>query len=656
MRASSSRDRPGAAPRSPTRKAVPGALPRVGSPLRRFLQAPAQAKVDEASRTLELSFSSEQPCDQWFGREVLLHDPDSADLTRLNAGAPLLFNHDQGDVLGVVESAYIDSDRRGYAVVRFGRDERGEWAMQQVSDGVLKNVSFAYLVDEYEQQSDPETGAETFIARRWTALEISIVTVPADPSVGVGRSFTLKDPKIMDPQDLTGEAGNPSRRQRAAAAAAVELERDRVLAIQAACRNYGAQHLERQFIESGASIEEVRSQILDMRTGNSQRPVSRAGRGDGLENPGARGIGLSDDEVRSFSIVRAINAMLTNDWSAAGLERAASRAMEQRYGRPSQGIFVPPEVMQRGQWGQRAPYAVGATGTGGALVETTLAADQFIEVLRNQVVCVQAGATVLSGLQGNVDIPRQITASTAYWTAESGGITESEGTFDKLSLRPKTIGALSNMSRLMLLQGTPAIEMLARQDLIKVLGLGLDLAALSGSGASNQPTGVSNTAGVGSVVMGTNGANVTLDTLVALETSLNSANAPLSARGYVINAKTAATLKNLKSTTGQYLWTDSPPGQRSGTPHTFNGYPVFVSNQARSNLTKGTSNGVCSELFFGSWSDLIIAQWGTLEILVNPYDSTGFTTGDVKVRAMQTVDIGVRHAASFAVCSDALTP
>ena len=263
---------------------------------------------------------------------------------------------------------------------------------------------------------------------------------------------------------------------------------------------------------------------------------------------------------------------------------------------------------------------------------------------------------ILSGLQGNVDLPRQLSQTGTYWVAEGGVPTEAEATFDKLSLRPKTIGALSKMSRLMLLQATPAIELLARQDLMKTLGLGVDLAALSGSGASNQPTGIVNTVGISPLILGTNGANVTLDTLIALETILNGANAPLATRGYLINPKTAATLKNLKSSTGQYLWTDSAPGQRSATPHSFGGYPVYVTNQCRSTLTKGSSSGVCSELFFGSWSDLVIAQWGTLEVLVNPYDSTGFTAGDVLIRAFQTVDIGVRHPASFTVCSDALTP
>ena len=131
--------------------------------MRRFVQASAQASVDEDTRTLELSFSSEAPVGQWFGAEILSHDAGAADLTRLNAGAPLLFNHDQGDVLGVVESAEIGADRKGRALVRFGRDERGTWALQQIADGILRNVSFAYVVDDYE----PVPDSDDYIARRW---------------------------------------------------------------------------------------------------------------------------------------------------------------------------------------------------------------------------------------------------------------------------------------------------------------------------------------------------------------------------------------------------------------------------------------------------------------------------------------------------------
>ena len=132
------------------------------------------------------------------------------------------------------------------------------------------------------------------------------------------------------------------------------------------------------------------------------------------------------------------------------------------------------------------------------------------------------------------------------------------------------------------------------------------------------------------------------------------ANAPDDSLAYLTNAKVVGALKKLKSTTGQYLWTNSPNGQRSATPGEINGYTVARTNQARSNLTKGTSS-VASEVYFGNWSELLVGEWGVLEIVPNPYDSTAYKQGGILLRAMQTLDIGVRHAASFSVMSDALT-
>ena len=210
------------------------------------------------------------------------------------------------------------------------------------------------------------------------------------------------------------------------------------------------------------------------------------------------------------------------------------------------------------------------------------------------------------------------------------------------------------ISRNMLLQSTPDIEMLARADLINQIALGIDLAALSGTGSNSQPTGIANTSGVGSVVGGTNGANITIDHLIDMETSVTDANAPEDSLAYLGNARTVGALKKLKSTTGQYLWTNIPGGQRSGTPGEINGYTMARSNQARKNLTKGTGTNL-SEVFFGAWSELVLGEWGVLEIMPNPYDATAYKQGAVLLRAMQSVDIGVRHAQSFAVMSDAIT-
>lgn len=646
-------------------------LPQKMGPQTRNLSIRAQdIAVDVANRTVELSFSSDAAIDMWFGKESLSHAPGAMRVTDRTGNLPLLYNHSMDDLLGVVESVRVDvAAGKGYAVVRFGKDDRGEWAMQQCLDGILTNVSFMYRV--YKYMEDTET--ETYTALDWEVLEISLVTVPADASVGVGRAAgenevavevitrqitpaaaeTTKE-SIMttasqnNGTEATGAIQTPSAEElRAIQALGAEGERKRIAEIDAMCRAHGiGEDIRVGMIQKGASIEEARGIVLDhkLQQSNSQRAASM---GDGFAPD------MSDSEKSKYSLTRAINAAISGNWKDAGFEAEVSNDIAKRMGKSTQGFFMPTNI----PFAQRSAYAVGTAGqgtTGGTLVATNLLAGSFIEVLRNKARVLQLGATVLSGLVGNVDIPRQSGATNTFWVGENGNLTEAEGTFDKVSLSLKSIGTYSMISRNMLLQSTPDIEMLVRADLIAQIALGIDKAALSGSGSANQPTGITNTSGIGSVVGGTNGAAITIDHLIDLETAITSANAPEDSLAYLANARTIGALKKLKSTTGSYLWNGAMAGATQGTPGEINGYPVARSNQARGDLTKGTGTNL-SEIIFGNWSEVLIGEWGVLEIMPNPYDATAYKQGAVLLRAMQSVDIAVRHAASFAVMSDAIT-
>ncbi len=423
-----------------------------------------------------------------------------------------------------------------------------------------------------------------------------------------------------------------------------QAERARMAEIDAMCRQHKvSEEMRTGLIQRGATVDEARGAVLDLLLTRSATPAVDLGNGGSPD--------MSENEKANYSMIRAINAAISGDWKKAGFELEVSNEIGKRMGKDTKGFFMPTNI----QFAQRAQYASGAPSTGGAMVATNLMAASFIDVLRNKCRVLQLGATVLSGLTGNVVIPRQTGASSTYWVAETGAVTESEATFDQMALSFKSIGTKSAVTRSMLMQSTPDIEMIARADLIAQIALGIDLAALSGSGTSNQPTGIANTAGIGSVVGGTNGAQLLIDHMIQLETAIAVGNADVDGMAYLANAKSVGWLKGLKSTTGAYLWTNLPNGGRSGTPGELNGYAVARSNQARSNLTKGTSTGICSEVFMGNWTDLVIGEWGVLEIMPNPYDATLFPQGGVLLRAMQSLDIGVRHAASFAVMSDALT-
>ena len=652
------------------RKGPPGALPA----LTRFVSAGVgKSSLDKATRTLTMSFSSEYPVERWYGTEVLSHAPGAADLSRLNDGAPLLFNHNMDDVLGVVESARIDSaERKGIAQVRFANTPRADEVMQMVEDDILRNVSFMYRVPEYTVLGDAE-----YIATEWTPLEISIVTVPADPSVGVGRAAHEGDMPVrivraepapaatdvssaapaarstttgvipMDTdntqtagQSNTANTSNVTELQQVRATAQGE-ERARISEIESMCgaHNLGAE-FRSKLVREGVSIAEARGLVLE-ELGKRGKQTALTANGHAPD--------LTESEKGRYSLIRAINASISGNWKEAGFELEVSNEIAKRMGKGTTGFYMPTNLPMRA-----ADYAVGASATGGALVATNLLAGSFIEVLRNKARVMQLGATVLSGLVGNVDIPRRNAATTTYWVGEQTDVTPSGGAFDKVSLGLKTVGALSVITRNMLMQGTPDIEMLVRADMIAQMALAIDLAALSGTGSGAQPKGIANTAGIGSVVGGTDGGALTIDNLIDLETSVTENNAPEDRLAYLANARSVGALKKLKSTTGEYLWVSTADMGRTGTPGEINGYPVARSNQARSNLTKGTGTSL-SELFFGSWGELLIGEWGVLEVQANPYAASVAAQGGVELRALQSIDIAVRHAQSFAVMSDAIT-
>lgn len=372
-----------------------------------------------------------------------------------------------------------------------------------------------------------------------------------------------------------------------------------------------------------------------------------AGRPQPQQQPPNPNIGMSQRDLRNYSIVRAIRAIANRDWSGAELEREASQSVAQRIGREPQGFFVPYDWMRSAPNGEQRDLNVGTATAGGNLVATDLLAQSFIELLRNRVVVRQAGATMLTGLVGDVAIPRQTGGATSYWLAESGAPTESQQTVDQVALSPKTVGAFTDYSRKLMQQSSIDVEMFVRDDLATVLALAIDLAALHGTGASNQPTGIAATSGIGSVVGGTNGAAPDWADIIDLETAVAVDNADVGRLAYITNAAVRGKLKQTEKASGtaQFVWDDN------SSP--VNGYTAHVSNQVRSDLDKGTSTGVCSAIFFGNWADLIMAMWGSLDILVDPY--THSTSGTMRIVALQDVDIAVRHAQSFAAMLDALT-
>jgi HK97 family phage major capsid protein len=401
-----------------------------------------------------------------------------------------------------------------------------------------------------------------------------------------------------------------------------------------------------RYNEIMAEVEQINGRVeRGQRLENLEQAAGRAGERQ-LVTDGQ--IGMSRDELRRYSIVRAINAAASQDWRNAQLEREASEATAKRMGRSAQGFWVPQDVLAA----EQRDMVAGTPSAGGYLVSTDLLAQSFIELLRNRMMVRAAGATVLAGLVGDVAIPKQTGGATAYWVGESTAPTEGAQTLGQVALSPKTVGAWTDISRKLLKQSSVDVEAFVRNDLTSVLGLAIDSSALHGPGTGNAPTGIAATSGIGDVAGGTDGLAPTWAHMVALETAVAVDNADLGRLAYMSNAKVRGKLKSTPRTAtyGDIMIWEPTSGN---TP--VNGYPFHVTNQVSSTLTKGsgTGVGVCSAIFFGNWADLIIGMWGGLDILVDPY--TGGTAGTVRVIALQDVDVAVRHAESFAAMLDALT-
>jgi HK97 family phage major capsid protein len=280
---------------------------------------------------------------------------------------------------------------------------------------------------------------------------------------------------------------------------------------------------------------------------------------------------------------------------------------------------------------------------------------------------------VLTGLKGNIAIPRQISATNTYWVSENDPITQHEGTFDQVTLTPKILGTRSTYTRLMMQQSTPDIEAVVRADMAMGLALELDRVALAGTGTNAQPLGVLNQVGIPIYSMGNNGNPFTnssasngsgIDPLIELEGLVAGSNAPVNSTwGYVTNQKVAASLRKLKSSnnftylTHQYPQRDifgDPIIMSTGLPQApmlINGYGLYATSHIPGNLTKGNGTNL-SAMVFGVWSELIFGMWGALEITVNPYSHEDYIRGNISIRAMLTCDIAIKHVNSFAVIKD----
>lgn len=680
---------------------------------------PAGQGSDGGLMRMTISASSETPYlrqswwdDPWV--EILGHKKGECDLSRFDGGAGvLLANHDRWQTsgntplasIGAIEAARLTGGRLEVDIAISRREALAD-LRQDIADGLVRNVSIGYMINERVLTRQGKEGEpDEYRVTSWLPFEVSLVDIPADASVGLGRSLDAPDPKNPEARyrvisldaPSAGESqpsqGEPSMTKEAQTADTTTatrtvdvqvtgpdplvVERERARDIRAMGRQFNMVDLADQHIDSGTSVDNFRSLVLSKLKDNGQLRVA--------ESPE---VGLSEREVQSYSFCRALLAAQdpANARKIAPFEMEVSDAaqakrddtdprIKERMG--AGAITLAVDVLNRGmnvQSNQAAAMAralmarvarssaamqsyfrdltVGAPTGGGNLVATELLGSSFIDLLRNAMILDRLGITMLRDLNGNIAIPSQTGAATGYWVAEGGAPTESQQTIGQMPLTPKTVGAFTDFTRRLLLQSSLDVELFVRMDLARVLGLEVQNGAFNGTGASNQPTGLFNIAGLGSVAMGTNGGAPTYDMYVDLETAVANSNADIGNLAFVTNSKVRGKSRKTQefaSTNGKPVWTS---GRERGIGEVL-GYDAYVTNTVPSNLTKGTASGICSAAAFGNWGDFVAGFWGGVDLMLDPYANA--TSGGKRVIALQDVDFNVRNVASFAVVKDILT-
>ena len=594
------------------------------------------------SRTFEFPFSSEYPVKRYFGNEILSHERGAADLSRLNDGGAVLFNHHLDKPIGVVESAYIGEDKRGYAKIRFSRSKFASEILEDVKDGIIRGISFGYSINDIDETE------EGMLARSWSVHELSVVTVPADPTIGFGRSLiapsqgnsiNMEDKSPTMELNSADDSASPSVRTmeepiketqveaeksveidiKAEVQRAIDENNARTASITSLCREfgeYGAEEIAETLIKGNKSVVEARAAILDLVKNKAEVNNTPIRSTDMTSNE----VGLDKKEVKKFSFLRALNALANpNDRSAqeaAAFEREVSDEASKRYDKPANGILVPNEVLQR-------DLNVGTATAGGNLVPTELLSGSFIDILRKRMAVMAANPTMLTGLSGNIAIPRMTQSATGFFVGEGSEPTESQQAFDQVNMTPKTVGGVVEFTRRLLLQSSIDVESMIRDDIARVIATKLDNAAIYGTGSSNQPLGIKDTTGVGTQTITTFG---TFAEYIGMETDVAAANADVANMFYIINASARGALKSTEvaSNTGKFVFENNE----------INGYPVIVSNQLVNN-----------DALFGDFSQFCIGMWSGLDLTVDTITKAG--SGTVKIVALQDVDFAIKQPTAF---------
>jgi HK97 family phage major capsid protein len=616
--------------------------------------------MSEDNRKRSFTFSSEHPVDRWFGKEILDHSPKSVRMGFMSSGrAPLLMSHDQRQVIGIIEQAAIDAKSRvGRGVARFGRSNTASDALRDVDDEILVNTSVGYRVHELTLEKQSDTDGDTYRVTDWEPMENSLCGIPADPDVGMGRvpdavrseqpkpaadAEAPAAPQVLQPTATTAErtlametivpAAAPANLPAPAvdSLTAVQAEAQRRNAVIALCKaNKIDPRVEHRWINEGIALTQISDEILQVVEERTKHKPS-----------GLAMLGLSKNETERYSLFKAIRAKRWGQEDRRFIEEAqfeleCTRAIAKKLDREgSTSILIPTEVLRRpiglsddqmramaSQPGSKGGYMVNVENMG------------FIDILRNRSVAMRMGARQLQGLVGNVVFPRQTGKSSVTWQGGDGAsVTATDQALGQLSMTPKTAIIVTDVSEQFLRQASPSAEAFVTADLAATIAIdGVDNAVLNGAGGA-QPLGIKNTTGI---TTGQDAASATYAKILAFPTTAGGVNAIRGNPGWVTNTAGASRLLQVQ----RFSSTDTPLWVGNLLDGLLVGFPAMSSEQV-------AANG----LIFGSWDEVVIGDWGVLEIATDN-GGTRFNQAQVGIRALWMVDVMLRYPQSFVLSSN----
>jgi HK97 family phage major capsid protein/HK97 family phage prohead protease len=614
-----------------------------------------RAGIDEKARTVPLSFASESPVERWFGDEILECSEKACDMRRLKNGGALLLDHNSRDQIGVVETCEVKGGKCR-AVVRFSKSARASEIFQDVQDGIRSLVSVGYRVKNMVLVESDTKAGDRYRVTEWEPYEISLVSIPADDSVGVGRSqervSTIQNSRTMPPEATT-EAGT--------AAAVVTPP---VVQVTRSAPDTSSQSRITEILALGQGFkvpqERINKALAENETAADFAQVCLRDFAAAKPVTVPPVVGMNRAERRRYSLTRAINR-IANRQELDGIEREASDAAAKLYKResPAAGFIMPHDVSEYGSremiqamlrvspslaftpYGkelQRGLLANNFTGAGALIAEDVLGGS-FLELLRNRALLTSLGVGTLSGLVGNVAIPRQSAAATAYWLDEGAAVTASQQSFAQVMATPKRLSAQTAYNKQLLAQTTLDVEALVRDDHVRIIALAKDLAGISGTGGV-QPRGILN----GPLTDATGGGNnitsinipgaMTRNNLLSFMSAIQTANADIGTMQWLVNPVTRAKWQSLVQVANYPVYLTNDEGVTIG-------YPTPFTNQI------STSGTFASRAIFGAWGQAMFCDWAGYDIVVDPY--TRAANNEIVVTVNLMTDFIVRHWPSFAI-------